>query len=471
MKPSEYFWKATLIAFLIPAAIATLPFLLLACITPAVMFAVPALLVFGFFGPWAWKQSKRFVENAKTGLISTSFLVLYLPFFLPIFYTLVFATIELTVYPAISQGEGLLTVFIMFPQFIGIWFIYFLVMMMGRFRGVFFLFPLGTYSIAAVVFSGAVWYFSPVVTKNRVTGISIIAALLAVFSGLAVVQYNAIWDRLLLLDRSVVTIPEEISERDSPRDEIDLTDYRPFTGKRLVQAEVGDFSIAENYPVLDGAFAMYPLYSAYAQAAYKDYPLEKAEYAVLVGTTPEAFERLLSGQSDMVFMGQPSQAQLQQAEASGRTLRIVPIAKEAFVFFVNRSNPVDDLTVQQIRDIYMKRTANWREVGGKNSKILPFQRPEGSGSQNTMLKVMQGETLPEPLQGEFQRSMGGIVNRVADYRNYHNSIGYSFRYFVTSMFQNDGIKILAVEGIRPTPQTIRDETYPFVSEVCIPVPV
>jgi len=61
--------------------------------------------VFGFFGPWAWKQSKRFVENAKTGLISTSFLVLYLPFFLPIIYTLVFAAIELTVYPAISKGE------------------------------------------------------------------------------------------------------------------------------------------------------------------------------------------------------------------------------------------------------------------------------------------------------------------------------------------------------------------------------
>jgi len=93
---------------------------------------------------------------------------------------------------------------------------------------------------------------------------------------------------------------------------------------------------------------------------------------------------------------------------------------------------------------------------------MPFQRPEGSGSQTAMLRVMDGTPLTTPVREEFQSGMGGIVNRVADYRNYGNSIGYSFRYYVTEMFQHDGVKIISVDGVSPTPDNIRASTYPFI---------
>jgi phosphate transport system substrate-binding protein len=79
-----------------------------------------------------------------------------------------------------------------------------------------------------------------------------------------------------------------------------------------------------------------------------------------------------------------------------------------------------------------------------------------------MLRVMGDVPLTTPVREEYQLMMGGIVNRVADYRNYGNAIGYSFRYYVESMFKHDGVKIISVDGVAPTPASIRDRSYPFV---------
>jgi phosphate transport system substrate-binding protein len=144
------------------------------------------------------------------------------------------------------------------------------------------------------------------------------------------------------------------------------------------------------------------------------------------------------------------------------TFELTPIGREAFVFFVNVENPVSNLTVEQIQDIYQKIIRNWSSLGGRDEKITPFQRPENSGSQTVMLaRVMRGGRLPTPLREEFAADMGGVVNRVAAYRNYSSAIGYSFRYFVEGMKQNDNVKLLAVDGVTPTVQNIKNGSYPF----------
>lgn len=57
--------------------------------------------------------------------------------------------------------------------------------------------------------------------------------------------------------------------------------------------------------------------------------------------------------------------------------------------------------------------------------------------------------------------MGGLYEKVADYRNFRNAIGYSFRYYCTSMLGGKGIKLLSINGISPTPEHIADGTYPL----------
>jgi len=128
---------------------------------------------------------------------------------------------------------------------------------------------------------------------------------------------------------------------------------------------------------------------------------------------------------------------------------------------------VDGLSLDQIRDIYSKKTTRWNEVGGKNERILPFQRPEGSGSQTAMLRVMGNVSMTPPQKEEFRFGMGAIVADVADYRNYGNAIGFSFRYYVEGLFKHDGVKLLKIGGIAPAIENVQNRSYPLISELVI----
>ena len=149
-------------------------------------------------------------------------------------------------------------------------------------------------------------------------------------------------------------------------------------------------------PVLDGAEAAYPVYSAFANACYENIA-EIQEYAksregeeknapkpIRFTNTIEAYKSLVNGDVDIFFGAEPSAEQKKLASDAGKELVYTPIGKEAFVFFVSEDNPVDGLTSEQIRNIYSGNITNWKKLGGRNLPILAFQRPKNSGSQTTM---------------------------------------------------------------------------------------
>ena len=226
-----------------------------------------------------------------------------------------------------------------------------------------------------------------------------------------------------------------------------------------------DFQEARNL-TLNGATALYPVYSAFVQAVYpepaSDAPiLYSTQGIVRCDGTITAYERLLDGTTDIVFAAAPSQAQLEAAAAAGMEYHLTPIGREAFVFFVNSRNPVTELTVDEIRGIYTGQIANWREVGGDNQSIRPFQRAEDSGSQSALERLMDGLPLMEPELEDRVGTMGGIIQEVASYRNYRNAIGFSFRFYATEMVESGDIRLLALDGVEPTQETIRNGTYPI----------
>lgn len=252
---------------------------------------------------------------------------------------------------------------------------------------------------------------------------------------------------------------EQLSE------ELDLRQYRPFAaGNRLVPAEQpgGRFGGADA-PRLDGATAAYPLYAAMAQAFYLP---EAVPRNVLVSRTGAAYDRLIEGKADAIFVAQASEAHQRKAREEGVRLEFTPIAREAFVFLVNSDKPVRSLSSAQVRAIYAGRIRRWDEVGGRSEAIVPFQRPENSGSQTVMLaRVMQGETMRRPLHEEVAQAMGGLVRRVADYRNAPQSLGYSFRYYTTHMQDAKSVRLLAIDGIEPTAANVRSGAYPYTVDV------
>lgn len=255
-----------------------------------------------------------------------------------------------------------------------------------------------------------------------------------------------------------------------------LYDYEPNTpGTKAVHLdETPTLRLTQDeaeHLKLDGATALYPIYAAFAQAVYPEgwdinSPGEaywdEPGWVACSGTT-YAYEALIKGEADMIFCAGPSDDQLAMAEAAGLELHLTPIGREAFVFFVNAENPVTGLTVEEIQGIYSGQITNWRELGGKNQKIRPFQRAENSGSQTALLRLMEGQELMEPETRDRIGGMGGIISEVASYRNHKNAIGFSFRFYSTEMVQNNQIRLLALNGVEPTVETIRDGSYPIAS--------
>ncbi len=234
----------------------------------------------------------------------------------------------------------------------------------------------------------------------------------------------------------------------------------------------------EQMPVMDGAEACYPLYAAVAKAVYRGIEavetgtevIEPPYYngrIVQFSNTAVGFSRLLDGDVDLFFGAKPSAEQLAEAEYRGMELTITPIGREAFVFFVEESNPVTELSSAQLRAIYSGEVTDWSEVGGARRRILAFQRPRNSGSQTMMEYFMSGVPLKEPLGYEVVGAMSQVIHYVAEYDGEAGAIGYTFRYFLTGLTGTEGVRMLAVDGIEPTPENIRSGAYPLATDVCL----
>ncbi|MFJ7913712.1 MULTISPECIES: substrate-binding domain-containing protein [unclassified Lysinibacillus] len=134
----------------------------------------------------------------------------------------------------------------------------------------------------------------------------------------------------------------------------------------------------------------------------------------------------------------------------GLTFDMTPIGREAFVFFVNHKNSVENLSLEQLKQIYAGKITNWHEVGGENAAIRAFQRPADSGSQTALERMMGDIPIMEAPAENVATGMGGSIHEVSQYRNYKNAIGYTFRFYSTEMVNNHEIKLLSIDGIAPT---------------------
>ena len=246
--------------------------------------------------------------------------------------------------------------------------------------------------------------------------------------------------------------------------------YDPFREGTLTVSldKPSTLTLIDNLPRLDGATALYPVYSAFVRAVY---PADFEKSVLACNATEDAYRRLIGGYTDIIFVAGPSEEQLQMAMDAGVELNLTPIGREAFVFFVNSQNPVNGLSINDIKKIYSGEITNWRKLDGKNSAIRAFQRTPNSGSQTALIGIMGDTPIMTPPKEYVSTTMSlGIVDvgaaRVSSswYRNYYNAIGYSFLFFATEMVNNNKIKLLELNGVAPTRENIANRTYPYTNE-------
>ena len=245
---------------------------------------------------------------------------------------------------------------------------------------------------------------------------------------------------------------------------IDVGNYLPHQEDSELPKIESSLKLTDNLPVLDGAAALVPVYAAVIDNVYPKgcVTYEGGEFsddnfygenfaedsAMQYKNTVRGYKAIVDGTTDILFCAGPSEEQKQYALEKGVELVYVPIGLEGFVFFVNENNPVDNLTVTQIRKIYACEYTNWSEVGGAERIINPVTRLEGSGSQTTFEAFMKdykiGRKSPFAITGA--------------------SIGFSFRYYMDGIVENDAVKMISLNGVYPSAENIQNRSYPIVAQ-------
>ena len=219
----------------------------------------------------------------------------------------------------------------------------------------------------------------------------------------------------------------------------------------------------ENFPVLDGSTSMVPLGQGIASVLLGQ-TREEAASLISFNRTTQSFRNLYNGVSDLVIAAEPKSDVFDEMAQNAFPYRIQQIATEALVFVVNADNPVSSLTTEQVRDIYSGRITNWSQVGGADLPIAAFQRNPTAGSQVMMEKlVMDGTPMMEAPASMIPGEMGELIEAVRSFDNSASAIGYTVYYYATDMQMAQGLKILKIDGIAPSPDTLRSGEYPFLN--------
>lgn len=138
-------------------------------------------------------------------------------------------------------------------------------------------------------------------------------------------------------------------------------------------------------------------------------------------------------------------------------IEFVQVAWDALVFIVHKSNPVNSITPMQVRDIYSGHINNWSQLGGPNMKLISFIAPDTMGGvgQSLTNMVLKGKKPQQKGNSSMQASSAAIWEQLVE----KTPEGFAPTGF--SSARKRGVKMLQVNGIKPTKENIISNKYPF----------
>jgi len=208
-----------------------------------------------------------------------------------------------------------------------------------------------------------------------------------------------------------------------------------------------------------------------ALAWAEQYQIEHAEVRISVtgGGSGTGIAALVNGTVDLANASRKIKAEeIEQAQANGFEPVEHIIARDAIAVVVNPENPVSQLTLQQISDIYSGKINNWREVGGEDRPIVRLSRETNSGTHVYFLETVLrlGEKENKTLFSTdtlLLPSSEGIINEV---RLNPNAIGYDGLGYVPDDLKMIAIATQAGESyVLPSAETVNDKTYAIARDL------
>ncbi len=230
------------------------------------------------------------------------------------------------------------------------------------------------------------------------------------------------------------------------------------------------FDFDKKMPVIDGSTSTYPFTQAVYGALFRNgqtHPMFPQNHS----KSHASYQRLINGEVDMLFASvYPASDILKMAEEKGVELELIPIAYDAMIFFTNKDNPIAGLTREQISDIYVNNAySNWSELGGSDALLYPYCRNNDSGSHAQMERhFLGGNEIHPEVQKETSYTMSNILTDVMSAKTDDPAgygLGYSIYYYYHNMDMfydvHNNLKLLEIDGVAPTDETIADSSYPL----------
>jgi len=150
---------------------------------------------------------------------------------------------------------------------------------------------------------------------------------------------------------------------------------------------------------------------------------------------------------------------LSDKEVEEKQLIVYPLAKEPVLILTHKTNPVNDLSVEQVRSIFRGDTLNWKEVGGNDEPIVLVTRlhcKKRPGHWKTI--------LPDAKQFRQERlnvkSASAMVQRINDFKSAIGHTGSTWKFDA-----DDKVKAITVGGIAPTAENLKSGKYPFFRQM------
>ncbi|PLT45225.1 Phosphate ABC transporter, periplasmic phosphate-binding protein PstS [Paenibacillus pasadenensis] len=203
-----------------------------------------------------------------------------------------------------------------------------------------------------------------------------------------------------------------------------------------------------------GSTAMQPLVEQVSQKFMAESEYSGVTVQVQGGGSGTGLTQVSEGQADIgnsdIFAGE----KFTDADADkGKELIDHQVAVVAMATVVNKNIAIDNLSKQQLVDIFTGKVTNWSEVGGADEKIVIVNRPSSSGTRKTFEKYGLG-TKSEDLPGNIQEDSSGTVKKLVG--ETPGAIGY-----LALSYLDDSVKTLKLDGIEATPDNVKTGAYPI----------
>ncbi len=230
--------------------------------------------------------------------------------------------------------------------------------------------------------------------------------------------------------------------------------FVPFRENNILPRIPTTFTMADPSMRIHATSAFYPMFAGIMQNIFE--PRDFVERGTLDKVaTPVGFQALAEGSIDILCSTVPSDEQMRDLKLSKRKLEFVPISKEPLAFLVNKANPIDNLTLTQVKDAYFGRVNNWSELNGPDMEVHTYQLKHGNGSQSAFEQMVRGNKIDD--KHTEVRTMPGIIDKVALDKG---GICYAYWSFYAKMYANKLTKMLKVDGVEVT-----SKQYPLLFDV------